>query len=53
MSDLIQEITLPVSIGEALDKLSIFCIKMDRIKDNKREEIKKEFDILSARLKRI
>jgi len=39
-------ILLEVSIGEALDKLSILDIKMDKIKDKRREEIIKEYDYL-------
>ena len=36
-----------ISIGELLDKISILEIKMEKIKDNtKREEVKKEYDIL-------
>ena len=36
-----------ISIGELLDKISILEIKMEKIKDSaKREEVKKEYDIL-------
>jgi len=43
-------LTLPVSIGEALDKLSILDIKMDLIKDSRRELVKVEYDLLSTQL---
>lgn len=44
-------INLPVSIGEALDKLSILNIKLDKINDpKKRENVKKEYDILYTEL---
>jgi len=39
-----------VSVGEALDKLSILDIKMDLIKDSRREHVKVEFDVLSNQL---
>ena len=34
---------LPVSIGEALDKLSILDIKLDNIKDHRRDNVKLEY----------
>ena len=40
------KIILPVSIGEALDKLTILDIKMCKIKDNRKHDVKKEYDIL-------
>ena len=44
-------INLPVSIGEALDKLSILNIKLDKINDpKKRENVKNEYDILYTEL---
>jgi hypothetical protein len=43
-------LSLPVSIGEALDKLSILDIKLDNIKDSRRNDIKLEYDILYDKL---
>jgi hypothetical protein len=43
-------ITLPVSIGEALDKLSILDIKLRRISDSRRADVQCEYDILYAEL---
>jgi hypothetical protein len=40
------EITLPVSLGEAIDKLSILHIKHTKISDKRQNDVKKEFDIL-------
>ena len=37
---------LPVSIGEALDKLTILDIKLDRIQDSRRDNVKIEYDIV-------
>lgn len=42
---------LPVSLGEAIDKLTILDIKYDKIKDNRRNEVKIEFDMLYDKLK--
>ena len=42
---------LPVSIGEALDKLTILDIKLDRIQDSRRDHVKIEYDILHEKLK--
>jgi len=42
---------LPVSLGEAIDKLTILNIKYDKIKDNRRVEVKIEFDMLYEKLK--
>ena len=42
---------LPVSLGEAIDKLTILDIKYDKIKDNRRNEVKIEFDMLYEKLK--
>lgn len=44
---------LPVSIGEAIDKLTILDIKYEKIKDQRREEVKKEYDMLYEKLKEI
>jgi hypothetical protein len=43
-------ITLPVSIGEALDKLSILDIKLRRISDGRRLDVQCEYDILYTEL---
>jgi hypothetical protein len=43
--------SLPVSIGEALDKLTILDIKLDRIQDSRRDNVKIEYDILHEKLK--
>jgi len=44
------ELYLPVSIGEALDKLSILDIKLDNIKDSRRNNVKVEYDMLYEKL---
>lgn len=41
---------LPVSLGEAMDKLTILDIKLDQIKDNRRIDVKKEYDLLYEKL---
>ena len=43
-------IELPVSIGEALDKLTILDIKMKKITDERKSDIKKEYLILNSKL---
>jgi hypothetical protein len=40
-----------VSFGEAFDKLSILDIKLQNIKDNRRLEVQKEYNILQTKLK--
>jgi hypothetical protein len=47
MTDLL---LLPVSVGEALDKLSILDIKVENITDNRYEHVKKEHDLLQNKL---
>uniref|UniRef100_A0A6C0BJS9 N-acetyltransferase domain-containing protein n=1 Tax=viral metagenome TaxID=1070528 RepID=A0A6C0BJS9_9ZZZZ len=42
---------LQVSCGEALDKLSILEIKMDRIKDDRVADVRKEYETLAPILK--
>jgi len=42
---------LPVSLGEAIDKLTILDIKIDKIKDNRKIDVKKEYDLLYNKLK--
>ena len=41
---------LPVSVGEALDKLSILDIKLDNIKDSRRDNVKVEYEMLYEKL---
>lgn len=43
-------IYLPVSVGEALDKLSILDIKIEKISDKRINDVKKERDILMEKL---
>jgi hypothetical protein len=46
-------LSLPISIGEGLDKLSILDIKLKKIKDeDKRKDVKKEYDMLFPLLKK-
>ena len=40
------QITLPVSLGEAVDKLTILHIKLSKITDSRRDDVQKEFDVL-------
>lgn len=47
MTDLIY---LPVSLGEAIDKLSILEIKFEKIKDKRRLDVEKEYNILYSKL---
>lgn len=44
------DLCLPVSIGEALDKLSILDIKLDNITDFRRDNVKIEYDMLYEKL---
>ena len=44
-------LSLPVSFGEAIDKLTILDIKCDKITDNRKIEVQKEYDILYENLK--
>ncbi len=41
---------LPVSLGEAIDKLTILDIKLDKIADSRRDDVKKEYDLLYDKL---
>ena len=43
-------IELPVSIGEALDKLSILEIKLEKIQDQRRLDVQKEYDAIYTNL---
>ncbi len=45
------EINLPVSLGEAIDKLTILDIKCDKIQDNRRKNVQNEYNILYDKLK--
>ena len=42
---------LPVSLGEAIDKITILDIKLDNIKDEKKLDVKVEYDLLFDKLK--
>ena len=42
---------LPVSLGEAIDKITILDIKLDKIKDNRKTDVQKEYDLLFEKLK--
>ena len=44
-------LSLPVSVGEAIDKLSILEIKCDNISDERKIETTKEYDMLLDKLK--
>ena len=44
-------ILLPVSLGEAIDKLTILDIKMDKIMDDRKQDVKNEYDLLYEKLK--
>jgi hypothetical protein len=44
------EIYLPVSLGEAIDKLTILDIKCDKIKDERKNDVQKEYNILYEKL---
>jgi len=44
-------IFLPVSLGEAIDKLTILDIKLERITDSRIQDVKKEYDLLYEKLK--
>jgi hypothetical protein len=42
---------LPVSLGEAIDKLTILHIKCEKITDHRKIDVQKEYDILYEKLK--
>ena len=44
------QISLPISLGEAIDKLTILDIKLDKIKDSRVIDVKKEYDLLHEKL---
>jgi hypothetical protein len=43
-------IYLPVSLGEAIDKLTILDIKLERIKDDRKKDVQREYDLLNEKL---
>ena len=43
-------INIPVSLGEALDKLTILDIKLEKIKDDRRKDVEYEYDLLTKEL---
>jgi hypothetical protein len=45
------ELSLPVSLGEAIDKLTILDIKCDKIQDNRKINVQNEYNILYEKLK--
>jgi len=45
-----EEIYLPVSLGEAIDKLTILDIKINKIKDNRKIDVEKEYNLLYGKL---
>jgi hypothetical protein len=51
MSGEYMELSLPVSLGEAIDKLTILDIKCDKIQDNRRKNVQNEYNILFEKLK--
>ena len=51
MSNNNELIYLPVSLGEAIDKLTILDIKIEKIKDNRQNDVKIEYDLLYKDLK--
>jgi hypothetical protein len=44
-------ITVPVSLGEALDKLTILDIKLQKINDDRRNDVQVEYNMLKEKLK--
>ena len=44
-------IYLPVSLGEAIDKLTILDIKIDKIKDHRKIDVQTEYNLLYEKLK--
>ncbi len=45
-----EELSLPVSVGEALDKLTILDIKREKISDERKKDVEKEYGILFDKL---
>ena len=46
-------INLPISVGEAVDKLTILDIKLEKITDSRKNDVKKEYDMLYIHLEPI
>jgi hypothetical protein len=46
-------LTLEVSVGEALDKLSILEIKLSKITDHRKNDVQREYDALAPTLNAI
>lgn len=46
-------INLPISVGEAVDKLTILDIKLEKITDSRKNDVKKEYDMLYLHLEPI
>jgi hypothetical protein len=46
-----EELSLPVSIGEGLDKLTILDIKREKIADERKKDVEKEYNVLHEKLK--
>ena len=46
-------INLPISVGEAVDKLTILDIKLEKITDARKNDVKKEYDMLYVHLEPI
>lgn len=46
-------INLPISVGEAIDKLTILDIKLEKITDSRKNDVKKEYDMLYVHLEPI
>lgn len=46
-------INLPISVGEAVDKLTILDIKLEKITDNRKNDVKKEYEMLYVHLEPI
>ena len=44
-------LSLPVSLGEGIDKLTILDIKCEKILDKRKIDVQKEYDILYEKLK--
>lgn len=44
-------LSLPVSLGEAIDKLTILDIKLEKIKDDRKQDVQTEYDLLYDKLK--
>ena len=45
-------IYLPISLGEAIDKLTILDVKLENIVDSRRDNVKREYDLLYEKLEK-